>query len=305
MINRAIQSSSRAWRADAPGLTPSVTLLAAAITTAAAIAAPSPAMAQEPDEADSECVCVERMMPASVGAFMTPLRRARLGVVLGEETRVDGRWGVTLQRVADGTPAWRAGLRSGDVVVALDDRELGEDPDYDVLELMADVEPGDTVVVRYLRDGEEGTASVVTEAGGSFRIRSGSFDVSDGPTAFQLRRVPGVSGMNRVMPSRWAGELRRVGARYRHVLPLGLELSTVNEELGEYFGTDRGVLVTEVDQSPQLGLRAGDVILAIGGREVRDPAHVRSILASYRDDEAIPFRIVRDQRTTEITGTRS
>lgn len=84
----------------------------------------------------------------------------------------------------------------------------------------------------------------------------------------------------------------------------GLELAAVNPGLGEYFGTDRGVLVTAVPEESGLDLRPGDVILAVGGRDVQDPAHVRSILASYRSEEPVALRIVRERRTIEVTGRR-
>ena len=308
MIDRDT-SKCRPWRRGIRTQRAASSFLATCVivagTAGAVLAAPATSQAQEPDEGDSECVCLDRMIRPSVRAFRGPFSRARLGVVLGEETRVDGRSGIALRDVAEGTPAWRAGLRSGDVVVALDDRELGEDAGTDVLEFMADVEPGDTVVVRYLRDADEGTASVVTEEGGSFGIRSGKFDFSGAPTSFELRRTPGDGAMSWVMPSRSQTHLRRVGALYRHSPADELELTPMNQDLGEYFGTSRGVLVTKVARGSTLGLTAGDVILAIGGRDVRDPAHAHSIIASYRPDEEIPFRVVREHGTMEVSGKRS
>lgn len=84
----------------------------------------------------------------------------------------------------------------------------------------------------------------------------------------------------------------------------GLELTAVNPELGEYFGVDSGLLVTEVREESTLGLQPGDVLLAIDGRAVEDVAHARRILQSYRPDEDLTLRVVRQGETMEVMGRR-
>ena len=82
----------------------------------------------------------------------------------------------------------------------------------------------------------------------------------------------------------------------------GLELRELNPGLGEYFSTDRGVLVLLVDDDSGLGLRPGDVILSIGEREVEDPADVFRILRSYEDDETVLFTVMRHGQTVRVEG---
>ncbi len=85
----------------------------------------------------------------------------------------------------------------------------------------------------------------------------------------------------------------------------GVELLELNPDLAEYFeAPDGGVLVTEVSEDSPLGLRAGDVLVAIDGREVRDPDHVRRILASYETDEEVRLRVIRQGREIEVLGRR-
>lgn len=85
----------------------------------------------------------------------------------------------------------------------------------------------------------------------------------------------------------------------------GVELLELNPDLAEYFeAPDGGVLVTEVAEDSPLGLRAGDVLVAIDGREVRDPDHVRRILASYETDEEVRLRVIRRGREIEVLGRR-
>jgi hypothetical protein len=260
------------------------------IPAALLLAAPAAAQ-QEVEPRDRECTCIEDMAGHTGNAFSLLGSRARLGVMLGEVTRADGRFGVVLEEVTDGSPAMRAGLRDGDVVVALDGEDLGEDAADDIVAHMGRVEPGDTVEVAYVRDGTARTARVVAEAGGSWTFLRGPGEWTQGQTG-------------RIAPRAFRFDLGE-GPGQAFVLRSGmsgLDLAEVNPELGRYFGTDRGVLVVDVDEDSTLGLRAGDVILSIDGREPRDAGHARSIIASYRDDEPITFRVVRDRREQDVQG---
>jgi membrane-associated protease RseP (regulator of RpoE activity) len=82
----------------------------------------------------------------------------------------------------------------------------------------------------------------------------------------------------------------------------GVQFIELNPELGEYFGTDRGVLVSEVAEESPLGLRPGDVLLAIDGREVSSPDQVRRILRSYENDEEFRLRVMRRGSEMEVLG---
>jgi membrane-associated protease RseP (regulator of RpoE activity) len=82
----------------------------------------------------------------------------------------------------------------------------------------------------------------------------------------------------------------------------GLRLVQVNPGLGEYFDTDKGVLVSDVSKDSTLGLQPGDVILQIGGRDTATPDRARRILASYGADEGIDFHIVRKGKTMDVRG---
>lgn len=83
----------------------------------------------------------------------------------------------------------------------------------------------------------------------------------------------------------------------------GLQLVELNPGLGDYFGATKGVLVADVHEDSKLGLRPGDVIVDVGGREATDPERVRRILASYGPDEDVALRVVRQKREMSVQGT--
>ncbi len=218
--------------------------------------------------------------------------RARIGVVLGEAQEVRGRTGVSVERVVEGGPAARAGVRAGDVLMALNDVDLGDRPGRRLTALMTEVDPGDTVSVRLHRNGRDETVRIVTDRSGATVLRLGE-GVADEISRFDP--APVVARIREIAPA--------LGLHGRDQL----ELVAMNPRLGRYFNAEEGVLVANVAPESTLGLEPGDVILSIGGRAVQDAAHARSILASYRGGEEVEIQVIRERRSMTVrgsTGTR-
>lgn len=237
-----------------------------------------------------------RRMEGFPGLAFDMGRGARLGVSLtvgGAEGEVRG---ARVEAVSPGSPAERAGIQAGDlitsvggtsVLAALPDREQEERAGREataavgrVMALVRALEPGDTVQVEVLRDGAPQSFDVVTDRAG---ISASTFSF---PSGVRARVVDAPRVATLFAPGRVAG----------------MSLVPVNPALGEYFGTSRGVLVTELPEESATGLRAGDVILRIGDREVEDVAHARRVLASYRSGEEVTFQVMRRQREETVRG---
>ncbi|MGD2069607.1 MAG: PDZ domain-containing protein [Gemmatimonadota bacterium] len=208
--------------------------------------------------------------------------------------------------------------------------------------LVGDLEPGEEASLEYLRDGEARRTTVVPESarslfgtvtpGGHAFLRSGPdteweffspegmrgrvfsfdpdvhpFEEGEGPLGAWTFgegdhdvRVFGGGLDPCVFPRSGEGVTVIAGSRCVD----GLQLQDLSAQLAEYFGVDRGVLVVQVAENATLGLRAGDVIRAIGGRDVEDVADVRRILSSYEGDENVEVTIVRRGETMAVRGTR-
>jgi len=96
---------------------------------------------------------------------MLDMRRTYLGVriqSMTEDLRAyfkapRGR-GLLVSRVEEDTPAARAGLRAGDVIIAVDGKGISDRSD--IAQALSDHEPGDRVPVKIVRDGAEKTVEV-------------------------------------------------------------------------------------------------------------------------------------------------
>jgi S1-C subfamily serine protease len=232
-------------------------------------------------------------------------RRARLGVKVNLRARDTDSIGAYVDAVTPGGPAAKAGIRSGDIITRLDGKSLLDEPvgprvkgqslpGLRLIELAARLDPDDTVAVELRRGKERKTVSVVTGADDGLFVQG-----LKGPDEFALR-------LNRggypVPPSALA--LVR-DPDFRVLLGGGLadvELAPLNPDLGQYFGTSDGILVISVPRDTPLGLKGGDVVLAVDGRKPSSPSHLLRILRSYDRGESFKLDIMRNRKRETVVG---
>ncbi|MEZ4586929.1 MAG: PDZ domain-containing protein [Gemmatimonadales bacterium] len=229
-------------------------------------------------------------------------RRARIGVTLDMYAFANDTVGATIVSVTPGGPADDAGIRSGDIITRFNGRSLvpgGSDRDrredeslaaLRLIEMMAQVEPGDSITLDYRRDGRGRSTIVVAErerdlmAGGTLRL--------EGDAPFAIERMPRLS----------------VGRGPRDFFfsfggPMAdVELAQLNDDLGSYFGTAEGVLVISAPTENPFGLKGGDVIVSVDGRAARSPASLLRVLSTYDDGEAVRLEILRNRNRQTISS---
>ena len=81
------------------------------------------------------------------------------------------------------------------------------------------------------------------------------------------------------------------------------ELVPMTPKLGQYFGTETGLLVVRAPDDSRLKLEDGDVIVDIDGRTPSSPSHALRILSSYQPGEKLKLNILRTKKrmSFEIT----
>jgi len=196
--------------------------------------------------------------------------------------------GVEVVGVSPGGPAEQAGLKAGDIVVAMNGQSLrttdGRDPSAQLVERMRGVEPGQTVNLDYLRDGQKRTAAIKAAP-------------AEPPIARILRerlpkqlpeglQIPGFEGL--LGPER----------QFR-----SLELVSLTPKLGKYFGAEEGLLVVRASEGRVLPLEEGDVLLSIDGRKPDSPGHAFRILRSYQPGENVRLGVLRNRKHLELAVT--
>ena len=235
------------------------------------------------------------MSEHAVPSFRTFTRvgvpRAMLGINLGPRGGEEPSEGVKIVSVSPGGGAESAGLKAGDVLLAIGDKQLKAESDLSAREVlmqaMGKVEPGDKVKLRYRRDKKEATATVTAEAPMMDRIFTR-------PLAVRGRAAHAIPAMPFPAP---LAMMRVVGVFG------SAELVPLTPKLGQYFGAEKGLLVVRAPADSRLKLEDGDVIVDIDGRTPTSPTHAFRILGSYQAGEQLKLGVLRMKKrmTFEVT----
>lgn len=240
-------------------------------------------------------LAVPASLPAQ-GRMAWSSDRGRIGVMvqMGTDAEKETRGALIAAVVPDG-PADKAGIKAQDVITKFNGTSLaarsGDDsPGHRLVELAAKLKPGDKVDLEYLRDGKSAKVTVEADEGS----RMFSFVMPEGRGGdYRFEVAPLLEQRMRTLPGEFNFSFMRGG----------LQLEDLNKDLGEYFGTSRGVLVLETPKDSASQLRAGDVILSIDGRTPNNAAHAQRILGSYEQGESAKLEIMRKQKKMTVTWT--
>jgi C-terminal processing protease CtpA/Prc len=276
--------------------------------------------------------------------FATPGRPV-IGVILGDADDV----GVKVLGVSPDGPSERAGIKQGDVIVALGGRVLAAVDEsgntkgglYIALQEMKANEP---VIVSVERGGQTLDLTVVPELrepmtrhtisrftsapvapsapGEVIRVdsivvpeidtealaeqivqirieiderrvsmESGEFAPHDGEFEFEFHELSELGDFALSDANIWFG------------MPMtqGLKLAEIDPGLGEYFKTDRGVLVLKAKADNDLQLETGDVILQVGNTDVNSPAEFMRALRDFHSGDEFKMDIKRKRKSRTLT----
>jgi PDZ domain len=216
--------------------------------------------------------------------------RPVLGITIGSEDDAGPVEGVGVIGISPGGAADEAGIRSGDIITAINGESLSSSSGYEanqkLLEFMAGVEEGDLLDVEYLRDKKTVSVELKPRAR-SAQVYDFRFDRLD-PHVAVAPDGPGASVFA------WIG--RHGGHGFGE-----MEMVELNKSLGRYFGTDSGLLIVRAPQDNAYQLQDGDVLKSIDGRTPENLRHAIRILSSYESGETVSLKILRDKREKTIT----
>lgn len=233
-------------------------------------------------------------------------RGSRLGVMVrdleAEDVKASPAGGVKVAEVNADSPAAKAGLRAGDIVVEYDGERVRSARQF--TRLVQETPEGRPVPLAVLRDGQRQTLTATPEA----RAFTWNMDIDGDRIRRDVER--GLEGLRefRMNPPaldfRFDGLDRMPGFRGR--ARLGVTLDSLTDQLAEYFGaTNGGALVTSVEKdSPaeKAGLKAGDVITSIDGDAVRDAGDVSEEIAGT-DEGEVAIGYLRDRKPGTASAT--
>lgn len=284
---------------------------------------------------------------AEVSPDLAPLRFSfgsdgYLGIYLEEVTpekrkdlNLPEERGAVIMKVAEGSPAEKAGLKENDVIISFNGRRV--DTVRELQRLLGETPAGRTVSFEVVRGGSTQTLSATLSKRASaykfFEGNNDTFKLAEKNLAL-TDRYNKLGELNRERAEELLKRNQELQGKLKGLTPkefgkfyapkefgtynfnlmgfasgarLGVSVQSLTEQLGGYFGVKdgQGVLVTEVvadSAAAKAGLKAGDVILEIDDQKVKDINDLMAAVAK-KEEGPLAVKVLRNRDEKKLTVT--
>jgi|SRR5579884_2830475 len=236
-----------------------------------------------------------------VMSFDHPAGGSYLGVYVAEidaerakTLKLPEERGVEVTRVEPDSPAEKAGLKVGDVVLAYDGQKIEGMEQF--RRMIRETPPGRHASLQVFRNGSmQGLTAVIGKA----KPQAFSMMPFVNPQQMHINVAPVSPDISILeMPQMLPGA---------HSVMLGVETEPLSPQLAQFFGVNHGVLIRSVlpgSAAEKAGIHAGDVIVKADEAEVSMPGKltmaVRNALNAGRP---LALTIVRNRQSMNLTVT--
>ena len=246
--------------------------------------------------------------------------RGMIGVVFSDEDSA-GTKGLRIDAVTPGGPADKAGIRHGDVIVAIDGKTVVNGNKIEWPENVQNLKIGQSIALSVLRDGKKNEFAVKAERREPYNFGEAFSDV-DAEGMHELAEF----GKTEMLPPpdfdkhvhetveramSHAHVAERAGEQVQHAFDRmnfstpwwGLNLVSLNPDLGGYFGADKGVLVLSANESLK-GIKPGDVLLDVAGQKVERPEDALRLLREQPAGSEVKVQVLRQRKPLTLSMQR-
>lgn len=201
-----------------------------------------------------------------------------------KELKLRDESGVEITRVEENSPAAKAGLTVGDVVLQYNGQRIEGIEQFS--RFVRETPPGREVKLTVSRDGNLQNLAARIGSRKTFAVAP----VAPEMPMIEIPPMPDIPH-NLMM---WRSAM------------LGIEAEPLRGQLADYFGAKEGVLVRSVTRdstAEKAGLKAGDVIVKVNGAAVATPGEITSVVRSLEGKKSFPIVVLRDHKDMTLTAT--
>ena len=256
-------------------------------------------------------------------AFVLDGRGSQLGVMVSDLDSKSTTAGVKIDEVNADSPAEKAGIKAGDVVVEFDGEKVRSARQF--TRLVQETPEGRSVSIALMRDGKRQTVNATPESGRMTWNMNGfgpevdraMREAEQGMRNFRFE-VPREFDFRYDEPNRADRPNDREPRRFEYRVPpnvmpfmnrgrgrLGVSVQSMTRDLEEYFGVKNGgALVSSVtpdSAASKAGIKAGDVIVSVNGRSVSDADDLIKKIEDINGEATVV--VVRDKKEISLKAT--
>ncbi|MEO6335011.1 MAG: PDZ domain-containing protein [Pyrinomonadaceae bacterium] len=215
--------------------------------------------------------------------------------------------GVAVEKVMEGSPAEKAGIRNGDVIVRFNNEEVSSM--RKLTRLLSEVSPDHQAKLTVIRNGGEREIRATLGKRPTPKLEDGAF----GTNTPRLERfpfppsaeMPALPPPMQTIPLNPGGSAEPFVFRMGSSRKIGVGVTTLTKQLSEHFGVISGVMINEVrsgSPAAKAGLKAGDIIVEVEGEEVKGDIDLIHAIAEKKEGD-VTVTIVRDRNRQTIPVT--
>lgn len=202
--------------------------------------------------------------------------------------------GVEVVDIDQDAPAGKAGLKEHDVILEYNGARI--ESAEQLRRLIRETPPGRTATLGISRDGNPVTINA--QVGDRSKLMAESWQ--------KANRDHRIIVAPHDLPELPEFDMPNFDIRtFSNSLSLGMQMESLNEQLGEFFGVKSGggLLVKSVEKggaAEKAGLKAGDVLVRIDNEKVTDRADLHRVLRSHQKGGKITLGIIREKHGQNI-----
>ncbi|HWV69201.1 PDZ domain-containing protein [Chitinophaga sp.] len=219
------------------------------------------------------------------GIEMPVMNKAILGVITEKVTAS----GVTVKSVAKGTPADKAGIKTGDIITSVDDKKINEPAE--LFEEIGKHKPADKITVTYIRNTKTNKVTVTLDErkgiDNSWSMHPPlSAQPKNGPRSFSFPMPHGGQGFG----DNWFNRMDN-GDK------LGIQVQDTEKEEGAQV-----IAVSPSSLASEAGFQKDDIVVELAGTPVKNAAELSRAYREHRSQGAtIDAKVKRNGANKTLT----
>jgi serine protease Do len=242
-------------------------------------------------------------------------RGSQIGITIRDVEDADAKTnkmaapsGVVIEEVKDDSPAAKAGMKKGDIVVEFDGERVRSVRQF--TRLVQETASGRKIQTALMRDGQRVNVTVEPRESDGLNVFADGKnlgllqDFANG-YAFDIPRPAAPAPPTPPKPPAPPALPNFDTFVWRSGNVLGITVGDLSDQLAQYFGTKEGVLVTSVadnSAAAKAGVKAGDVITSFNGADVTTPSDLRRRVQRLEDGDEFTVGVVRDKKAITLKG---
>lgn len=226
--------------------------------------------------------------------------------------------GVAVEKVMENSPAAAAGIKAGDVIIRFNGDEITSA--RKLTRLVSEVDPDHQVKLTISRGGSEQEITATVGRRPMLKFENGNFSFSMPPEGMNkfdpekfkaldnLKDLPQFKDFKGKIPNVFmapGGEGESFIWRSGEGRQIGIAVYPVTGQHGERFGVESGVMINDVradSPAARAGLKAGDIVIEVDGKAVKNNLDLIKALNTKKDGE-VHITIMRDRNRQTISVT--